>query len=381
MPNYISKIQLPGGGTYDIKDAEARQMIAGGVIGFVLAWTSDDWQSATVGEHIYDVPDGAIAYYNRGYASHQGELQPGPDTKGKFYLVYSNTRQSTGDYDTYDEYVTVQTGEGAQATYFWEKIGDTQFNFGGTDIVLGEGTTFTATGTAVTPTTTYLGASASGTAVGSTTKYLSASASGTAVGANGTASAVTGYSSTSSDTFVKSVNTSKLSTTTVPNVTAAGSASSWSFTMGTGTGNTETLIISGANGSAPTLGTAITVATGSVSSTGGGATVATGVPSSGGTASALTGLGTPSTSTVLTGVKVTTQPTITLTANDSTATGRITYLQALGTITQPTITLASNSSSATGRVQVATGISSVTQPTVSANTSSDPVTVITPAQS
>ena len=52
---------------------------------------------------------------------------------------------------------------------------------------------------------------------------------------------------------------------------------------------------------------------------------------SGDSVTAVTSLGTPSTETVLTGVQVTTQPTITLTANNSTATGRITYVEGLGT--------------------------------------------------
>ena len=56
------------------------------------------------------------------------------------------------------------------------------------------------------------------------------------------------------------------STTSVPNVTAAGSASTWAFAMGTGN-DAETLIISGANGSAPTLGTAISVVNGITSAT------------------------------------------------------------------------------------------------------------------
>ena len=130
--------------------------------------------------------------------------------------------------------------------------------------------------------------------------------------------------------------------------------------------------------------------------------VATGITSataSGDSVTALTGLGTPSTSTVLTGVKVTTQPSVSLTANASNNTGRITYVESQGsatttklsatasgasvsasgdsvtaltglgspstksaigasatfTITQPTIALSSNNSTATGRVQVATG--------------------------
>lgn len=81
-------------------------------------------------------------------------------------------------------------------------------------------------------------------------------------------------------TFTTSVTptTSKLATTSVPNVTAAGSASTWSFAMGTGN-DAETLIISGANSVAPTLGTAITAATGSLDANGGGASVATGITS------------------------------------------------------------------------------------------------------
>ena len=45
---------------------------------------------------------------------------------------------------------------------------------------------------------------------------------------------------------------------------------------------------------------------------------------------ALTGLGTPSTDTFLKGVQVTSQPTVTLTANTASETGRITYVQSVG---------------------------------------------------
>ena len=106
------------------------------------------------------------------------------------------------------------------------------------------------------------------------------------------ASSSVSFSGGSTDTFVKSYPgaTSKLATTTVPNVTSAGSASTWSFAMGTGT-DAETLIISGGNGSAPTLGTAKTVATGSLASNGGGDSVMTGLGTAT-TASAVTGIGT-----------------------------------------------------------------------------------------
>ena len=57
----------------------------------------------------------------------------------------------------------------------------------------------------------------------------------------------------------------------------------------------------------------------------------TSASASGDSVTALTGLGTPSTDTFLKGVKVTAQPTVTLTANAQTATGRITYLESQGT--------------------------------------------------
>lgn len=384
MPNYISKVTLPSGGTYDIHDAHAwdatengslqkqindlADTIAGGVT-FIIAW---DGSSAPT---VANIPAGVKVYYNS--TEYTGTMAATSAQTGAFYMVRSSTQEGINDH--YDEYTVITEG----SSKVWEKIGDTQAVIGGTTNVLGTSATFTgsASGTAVGSTTKYMKATASGAAVASTTKYLSASASGTAVGANGTATAVTGYSSPTSDTFVTGVSgTSRnLVTTTVPNVTDVGSASTWSFTMGTGAGNTETLIISGSNSVAPTLGTAKTVATGSYSTTGTGSSVITSVGSSG-TASALTGLGTPSTSTVLTGVKVTTQPTITLNSGDSSATGRITYLESLGTVTQPTISLSAESSSATGRAQYVQSLGTVTQPTITVSiNNADSKTVLTPA--
>ena len=79
---------------------------------------------------------------------------------------------------------------------------------------------------------------------------------------------------------ISTVN-SKLVTTSVPNVTSIGSASTWNFSMGTGN-DIHTLIITGNNSTTPTLGTSITVATGSLSSSGQGGYVITGISSSGG---------------------------------------------------------------------------------------------------
>ena len=314
MPE-ISKITLPSGNTYDIKDATAREMISGGV-SFVIAW---DGSSAPT---VANIPAGVVVKYNG--TSYTGTLDADDAEAGAFYLVKSSTAPSSETLDIYDEYVPV----GVTGSKTWEKIGDTQLNLTDvvtsvslskqTDVVLGEATTFTGVDPTitVTPSTTYLGATASGTAVG----------------ADGTAAAITGFGTHTKDTFVKSVTaeTNKnLVTTTVPNVTNAGTASTWNFAMGSGA-NAETLIISGANSTAPTLGTAKTVATGATSTSGTGDAVVTGV-TVGDSAQAITALGTPTTANALTGVKIT---------------------------AQPTVSLGSNSSSGTGRVQVATGISS-----------------------
>ena len=310
----ISKITLPSGNTYDIKDATAREMISGGV-SFVIAW---DGSSAPT---VANIPAGVVVKYNG--TNYTGTLAADNAEAGAFYLVKSSTAPSSETLDVYDEYVPV----GVTGNKTWEKIGDTQLNLTDvvtavslskqTDVVLGEATTFTGVDPTitVTPSTTYLGATASGTAVG----------------ADGTAAAITGFGTHTKDTFVKSVTaeTNKnLVTTTVPNVTNAGTASTWNFAMGSGA-NAETLIISGANSTAPTLGTAKTVATGATSTSGTGDAVVTGV-TVGDSAQAITALGTPTTANALTGVKVT---------------------------AQPTVSLGSNSSSGTGRVQVATGIS------------------------
>lgn len=440
----ISRIKLPSGNYYDIKDAVARQMIAGGV-SFVIAWNGS---STPV---VADIPAGVVVRYND--TNYTGTLAASADTVGKFYLVKSSTQIET--LDIYDEYATI---EPASSSYAWEKIGDTSIDLsslkalaykdnvtllvGNGDSVLGVATTFTAGASSVSfgthTTKKAIGSSATFTVtqptvtVTPTTTNIKATASGTAVGANGTANAITGFGAHTTDsalgadatftttvtpattnikatasgaavgadgtdTFVKSYPgaTSKLATTTVPNVTSAGSASTWGFAMGSGD-DAETLIISGANGSAPTLGTAKTVATGSLSATGGGDSV-------------MTGLGTATTASALTGVKVTAQPTIALATGATAGTGvisvatgissatttasdkdAVTAITALGTPTtaaaltgvkvtsQPTIALAAGATAGTGVISVATGIDSASASGVAvAFNSKDEVTAIT----
>lgn len=243
----ISKIKLPSGNVYDIKDSVARQAISGGIT-FVISWNG---ASTPV---VSDIPAGVVVKYNG--TDYTGTMSAESSQAGAFYLVASSSETR----NIYSEYVAI----GETGSKSWEKLGDTSVDLsdlgalayldtvslakGSGDNVLGESTTFTNAASSVS------------------------------------------FSGGSTDTFVKSYpgTTSKLATTTVPNVTSAGSASTWSFALGTGT-DAETLIISGGNGSAPTLGTAKTVATGSLSASGGGGTV-------------MTGLGTPTTASAVTGI-------------------------------------------------------------------------------
>ncbi len=280
MPD-ISKIKLPSGNTYDIVDAGARELIS-----------SLEGGSSFAGKSTTAITDKSTT--SPITIDGKGSVAP---TNGMI-VAYGNS-----------EFIW----DGAK----WLEFGDlsnlgnlavkdsVSLSKGSGDNVLGEATTFTTT---VTPSTT----------------NIKATASGTAVGANGTASAITGFGAHSTDTFVKSVSAEtnkKLVTTSVPNVTSVGAAATWSFSIGTGS-EAETLIISGGNGSAPTLGTAITAATGETDANGAGDSIVTGV-TVGQSATAITALGAPTTANCLTGVKVTTQPTVSLSTGATAGTGVI----------------------------------------------------------
>lgn len=429
MPD-ISKVKLPSGNVYDIKDAVARELIAGGV-SFFIAWNGSSTPDVT------KIPEGVVVTYNS--TNYTGTLAPSAAQAGAFYLVKSSTQ--TEVLDVYDEYSVIKPTT-TSSSWFWEKIGDTKLdlsdlgalaykdnvtlNKGTGDTVLGTDATFTTT---VTPTTTNIKATASGTAVGAngtasaitgfgahigqsvlsdtatfttevtpTTTNVSATASGGGAAwnskdsktvltgvkvttqptvalstgatagdgvisvATGITSASASFSSTDSKTCLTGVSASKkkLTTTSVPNVTSAGSASTWSFTMGTGN-DAETLIIGGANSTAPTLGTAITCATGGLSdtsvSTNVGETVAIDASSSGtatvvGTSATLSASVTPTTTNI--------KATASGTAVGANGTASVIGANSTFTNTQPTIELATGATAGTGVISVATGITSAT---------------------
>lgn len=363
MPD-ISKIQLPSGNIYDIKDQTARDMISGGV-SFNIAWDGSSAPDVTT------IPAGVKVYYND--TEYVGTMAAADATPGSFYLVKSSTQTAGGPTDTYDEYVVVGPAESKS----WEKIGDTQVDLSDvvTSVTLNKNTTNFVTGYSAPTSDSVIGADATFSVTQPTinvtpnTTYLGATASGTAVGADGTAAAITALGTPTTDTFVKSVTAEtnknlvtasvtgvQATTTTASKATAATSQTTANGSGTASTANTdwlkgasvtnEVLIIGAATMNTQTTtqftfndvtvpikdAAATTVATGATSTTGTGDAVVTGV-TIGSSAAAITALGTPTTSTVLTGVKVT---------------------------AQPTVNLASNTATATGRVQVATGISSAT---------------------
>lgn len=299
----ISKIKLPSGTTYDIKDTVARNMIASGIT-FVRC---TDASNTPAGVQWDDAGTRIV-----------GELVASANTKGQFYLVPDVNGAGK---DIWDEYVTIEDG----AAYSWERLGSTDIDLSDLgDLAYLDSVTFNKV------TTTVLGSSATfslpSTAVSmtNTKKTIGVTLTGGDV-TDSTGSAVVSVSESGTDTFVKSYPgaTGKMvttgitpvgGTTTVPNVTgnndvtstridSYGSASTWSYTVAN-----EVLTISGANSTIPsgtdvtaskvTLGTAKTVAT-----AGSEVTVATGAVTSGGTgASVLTGLGTPTTADAVTGI-------------------------------------------------------------------------------
>lgn len=321
MPD-ISKITLPSGNTYDIKDAVAREAIAaleGGSYFLGVTTTALTDQATTnpitVGGESVTAKNGNIVVY------------------GNAEFVFNGTKWfEFGDLST--------LGALAYKDTITASPSSVTFTGGTTAKVLGSSATFTTT---VTPTTT----------------NIKATASGAAVGANGTAAAITGFGAHTTENFVKSVTadtTKKLVTTTVPNVTgnadvsipnvtSAGSASTWAFNMGSGD-NSETLVISGTNSVAPTLGAALsaskvtlgtakTVATGAATTAGTGAAIVTDV-TIGDSAAAITALGTPTTSNCLTGVKVTAQPTVALATGATAGTGVISVATGITSATTST---------------------------------------------
>lgn len=313
----IEKITLPSGNTYFIADREIRdvvdtlsQAIAGGVA-FVIAW---DGTSAPV---VANIPAGVVVTYND--TNYTGTLSGDSAQPGAFYLVKSAT-QAGSTLDKYDEYVPV--GETGSKT--WEKIGDTQIDLSNvvtgvsltkqTDTVIGTDATFTITQPTISLT-------------------LEATSGGTQV--------VTGVSGQPSLDGADTVN------------------------VLTGLGNPSTKNAIGADSTFTVTQPTVALATDTTSGTG-KVQVATGISSvsaSGDSVNAVTGYASPTSDTFLKGVQVTAQPTVSLTANTATATGRIQYVQSQGSATTTKLSAAASGGAVSASGDSVTALTGLGTPT------------------
>ena len=328
---YISKIKLADNSVVYIKDAEARELIAGlssatHFLGVTSTALSDGSEVSTivVGGESVSAASGDIVIYNN-----------------KEFIYNGSSWAEFGDLNGIDDLA-------------YHSISDIQITVTPTtDVVLGEGTTFTNASSSVTfadgagsDFLTGASASAADSAVSfashTTDSVLGADATFKTTGALGTvklkATAANAALSTSDDTFVKSypgvsskmvqgsvTGVASKSDISIPNVTSVGSASTWAFAVGSGD-DAETLVITGANGSAPVLGTALSASSITTESK----TFATGaLDSDGAGASVMTGLGTAVTADALTAASVSAQPDITISTD---ANGDVEVVSGLGTL-------------------------------------------------
>lgn len=418
----ISKITLPSGNTYDIKDAVARAAIGGAIKIKGTTTTPLEDGSTTNPIQINGVTYTAVA--NDAVFYGDGEF------------VFDGTIwHKFGDMSGIGEMGKVDTGIVTIQPKGTNSASAVSFSGGSTDKVLGEATTFTNQASSVTfgshTTATVLTDATTGTVPKTlgTTKYLKGSATGTAVGVATSGSAITDLGDADVDTFVKSYPgaTSKLATTTVIGVgsatTTASKASAGtaisvakvgtSTTVANGNLGTETATrgdntpMWGATVSNETLSftfkpistksitpaasagsitpytfedvtvpvknaNATTVATGSLSASASGGTVLTGLgtPTS---ASAVTGYSAPSSATFAKTVSVTAQPTITLSSADTTSTGAVEYVKSIGTSGTNAVTFSSDT---TVQAITALGTATAAAQTITVGTN-DKVTAVT----
>ena len=424
----IKQIKLPSGNIYDIVDAGARELIAELLnyteyLGVTTTVLTDGCSTnpITINGESVTAEEGNIATYN-----------------SKEFIFNGTIWQEFGNLGALGEMAYVNKGTVTVTPSGTNSSSAVTFTGGTTDKVLGEDTTFSGASSSVTfgnhTKKTVLTSSVTATVpkTTSTTKYMKATASGTAVGVATDGTALTGLGTASTDTFVKSYPgaTSKLATTTVTGVQSSTTTAS-KATAGTAVAVAKTgTAVSVASGSLGTetatrsadtpmwgatvdneilsftfkpLSTtsvtpaesngnitpytftdvtvpikaadATTVATGSVANNGGGATVMTGLGTAT-TASAVTGYNDTTTDTFAKTVSVTSQPTITLASENATATGRVGYISEVAESGTNSVTFDTTTSGNTAQAITALGTATAAGQTVTAS-STDRVTVVT----
>ena len=108
--NYISKITLPNGITYEIKDVEARDLINQLAVKGISVTVSTTPETTPIG----------VEWVGDGGTKVIGTLEASAEINS-IYLVRS--KNASGK-DIYDEYIVLKSGE----AYVWEKLGDTDIS-------------------------------------------------------------------------------------------------------------------------------------------------------------------------------------------------------------------------------------------------------------
>lgn len=387
----MAKITLPSGNSYFLKDADVRAWIGDGSSSGAEKRITDvetaiaELQNAThwLGITSSAISDGStlnpIVINGDNVTAVNGDIVQ--DGNGTEYIFNGNLttaawQQFGASIGTLKAFAYVDEGEVTIKPKGSNAASAVTFSGGTTDKVLGEATTFTNGSSSVSfadhTTATVLKSDVTATVpkTSSTVKYLQATIGNTAVGVATDGSAITSITPTTGD-FVTSYPgaTKKLATTSITPFGSAGTAPSW-----TGTVANETLTIGWNAGTQASAGSAVTVATGKVASTDtSGDSVMTGL----GTASkssAVTGLGTPATDTFAKTIEVVTQPTITLTEESSTSTGRVPVVTAVSTSGTNNVTFAT--SGHTASAITALGAATAAAQTITVGTN-DKVTAVT----
>lgn len=383
----VKEVTLPSGNSYYLKDADVRNWVGTGSGSGAeyriteLETAVASLQNAThwLGITTTTLSDGSttnpITIGGESVTAKSGDIVQ--DSNGIEFIFNGTAWQQFGaSIGTLKAFAFADTGTVTITPAGTNASSAVSFAAHTTDNVLGEATTFTNASSEVSfaehTTATVLTSDVSATVpkqVG-TTKYLAATVGNAAVGVATSDSAITDLGTPSTETFVKSYPgaTSKLVTTSVPNVTDVGTAASWSATV-----SDEVLTFAWTANTPATLGTAITTATGALAADGGGSSVMTGLGNPT-TASGVTGYSDPTTATFAQTVSVTTQPTVTLTEEDATATGRVPVVTAVSASGTDSVTFATSGHTASAITTLGAATAAAQTITVGAN---DKVSAIT----
>lgn len=287
----------------------------------------EEFGSKLMIEHIHDIPALSGSIGSNGSAAAQVWSQTAGTISGEAAAQTWTQQSGTISGEAEAQTWTQDTGtiSGSAAAQKWTQ-GTSSVTIAGSNAasdVSVSGTVKEASGT-----TKYLTASASKPNITPTTDNVLGegtvfTASGTAVGANGTASAITALGTPTTSAAITSLNTTKIDS--VSDVTE-GEAASWGATV------SGEILSFNWRANTPTVVNTVetTVATGSAKTT----------------ANAITGFGTHTTKSVLTGVKVTAQPTIAAGTED-----RVAAMTGAALASAPSVTLSAKDATSTGAVQ------------------------------